>query len=107
MLQDESCIAAHLGERAPKVADDESAAYERQDGSEDSIDQGVSLNNTTPCLFQPAYSQRGLKVQGSSAAQAVEQHLHFFCCSTACAASAPIGGTPVPKARKDYAAGHE
>ncbi|KAL3145238.1 hypothetical protein ABBQ32_000984 [Trebouxia sp. C0010 RCD-2024] len=36
---DESCIAAHLGERAPKVADDESASQDQQHNSEISVDQ--------------------------------------------------------------------
>ena len=46
LLQDESCIAAHLGERAPKGVDDESADQEQQDGAEQGIDQDESAAGT-------------------------------------------------------------
>lgn len=40
--QDESSIAAHLGERAPKVADDESVALDQQDETEDVSEEDVA-----------------------------------------------------------------
>ena len=49
-MQDESSIAAHLGERAPKLADDESAALDQQDNTEDVDDQEPSLNGSQGTL---------------------------------------------------------
>ena len=46
MVQDESCIAAHLGERAAKVADDEAAALEQQNDTEHIIEADVSVDGT-------------------------------------------------------------
>ena len=51
--QDESSIAAHFGERAPKLAEDESAAPDPQDGGDNAEDQDVSVHDsgTSPCLI--------------------------------------------------------
>lgn len=44
--QDESCIAAHLGERTPKGAEDESATLEQQDDTEQGDDHNASVDGT-------------------------------------------------------------
>lgn len=46
LLQDESCIAAHLGERAPKGAEDESATQEQQDDIEQGKDPDDAVDGT-------------------------------------------------------------
>lgn len=45
LLQDESCIAAHLGERAPKGAEEELAILEQQDDAEQG-DHNASVDGT-------------------------------------------------------------
>lgn len=50
LLQDESCIAAHLGERAPKGAEDESATQEQQDDTEQGGDHNESVDDTGATL---------------------------------------------------------
>ncbi len=58
VTQDESSIAAHLGERAPKLADGESVALDQQDASEDVNDEDVPDTGThlhlpyAPCSMQ-------------------------------------------------------
>lgn len=49
-MQDESCIAAHLGERAPKGAEDESASQEQQDDTEQGGDHDESVDGTGAIL---------------------------------------------------------
>ncbi len=44
--QDESSIAAHLGERAPRLADGESVALDQQDGTEDLNDEDMPETGT-------------------------------------------------------------
>lgn len=44
--QDESSIAAHLGERAPKLADGESVALDEQDATQDLNDDDVPDTGT-------------------------------------------------------------
>ena len=45
-LQDESSIAAHLGERAPKMAEDESALLEQQDTADVDNQESTGIGAT-------------------------------------------------------------
>ena len=77
-LQDESSIAAHLGERAPKLAEDESALLEQQGNAEDIDNQESAENGATPnasAAVQPDTPVSASSQDSGAAASALEAFL--------------------------------
>ena len=87
-LQDESCIAAHLGERAPKGAEDESATQEQQEETEQGGDHDESMDGTGDilpfcskfCIVQSVHSipgkQRGCVFSAVYRKVSMVQYVH-------------------------------
>ncbi|KAL0030916.1 hypothetical protein WJX79_000862 [Trebouxia sp. C0005] len=77
---DESSIAAHLGERAAKLADGESVALDQQDATEDLNDESVPDTDDLPggdadAALQPATPAAGSQQGSGNAASALEAFL--------------------------------
>ncbi|KAL0022374.1 hypothetical protein WJX77_005710 [Trebouxia sp. C0004] len=77
---DESSIAAHLGERAPKLADGESVALDQQDATEDLNAEDVPdtddlLEDGADAASQPATPAAGSQQGSGNAASALEAFL--------------------------------
>ncbi|KAL0046515.1 hypothetical protein WJX82_002614 [Trebouxia sp. C0006] len=77
---DESSIAAHLGERAPKLADGESVALDEQGATEDLNDEDVPdtddlLEDGADAASQPATPAAAFRQGSGNAASALEAFL--------------------------------